>query len=209
MPTAPGPIEPAVVELDETITVWVASGFGTREEIVRSAVWIARNLLGKHKYTDQVLQPHAERLFDERLREHLERQQTWPAITDCDRLDAALVELEQRGVIARQCWGDDVTDGGAGIWCDALPVSQEAGRQVRGYVFYDEQSTASAVKGEELVLICGSIPSEAGRGGKPATSQVQQLAIDALRSQGLQGRVEGPYGVAVQLDWKRRRAAAE
>jgi hypothetical protein len=64
----------------------VAGGFASRDDIVRGAAWLTRNLLGKHKYADEMLRPHAERLTDQRLREHERRQRSWPPVTDCDRL---------------------------------------------------------------------------------------------------------------------------
>jgi hypothetical protein len=207
MASEPAPLEPALQQLDETISLWVRAGFGTRDDIVRSAIWIARNFPGKRKYSDEQLRPHAERLFDQRLVELLERQKGWPALTDNDRLDAAFAELEGAGLVARQCFGDDVTDAGAGLTCEAAPEAREAGREVRGYVFYSEQDTAQAVQTGELGLVCGPIP-EPEENYRAAADGIARAVAEVLRRHGLSAQVapDSAGVVLVTLDWMRRRA---
>jgi hypothetical protein len=74
-----------------------AAGFDSPEDIENSAVEV---------YSDgqepEVLRPIAERLTREAVQAHIAAQQDWPAITDCDWLDRAFVELERAGIVSRQ-----------------------------------------------------------------------------------------------------------
>lgn len=207
MPTAPGPIEPALARMDEDITLWVAGGFASRDDMVRGAVWLTRNLLGKHRYSDEMLRPHAERLADQRLRDHVQRQQGWPAITDCDRLDAAFAELERDDILALPHCGNDDTGAGAHLWGEAVPQARAAGREPKAYVFFNQQTTHGAVRGEGLYLVCGPIPEPEGPAFRAAAAKVAALVAEALRRHGLAAAPTdySPYVLHVPMDWKRRR----
>jgi hypothetical protein len=70
---------------------------------------------------------------------HCTAQQTWPAETDCDRLDAAFARLETEGSIARQDFTCCQSDGHSEIWGE-IREAQKA-HSVEGYVFYHRQDT--------------------------------------------------------------------
>lgn len=66
---------------------------------------------------------------------------TWPATTDCDRLDRAFEALSARGVIALHNAGFTIDDGVA----DVSEVLHRRGRDgIIGYCFYHEQTTRSS-----------------------------------------------------------------
>jgi hypothetical protein len=50
----------------------------------------------------EVLGPIAQRLTREAVEAHLDAQERWPAVTDCDLLDRAFGELDRAGVVSRQ-----------------------------------------------------------------------------------------------------------
>src|SRR5262245_19501720 len=88
-------------------------GFLTPEEICTKKV----ALYSQHYDHDaDVLRPHAERIVREELKARLAEQATWPAQTDCDKLDAAFAELDQVGIVARQDYSGCETLGIRAIW---------------------------------------------------------------------------------------------
>ncbi|MBY0312359.1 MAG: hypothetical protein K2W85_09840 [Phycisphaerales bacterium] len=82
---------------------------------------------------------------------------SWPAVTDCDRLDASFEELNAIGIMARHDWWCCNTCGSAampdeyarlgGLW---------GGTPIVGYVFYHRQQTESAVEGGGIFLGYGT-----------------------------------------------------
>src|SRR5690242_7887187 len=75
----------------------VAAGFSSVDEIASLAAEIAADDAGV-RLPAQAFTP----LIEAVVAEHLEEEKAWPAVTDCDRLDAAFAELEKAGIIARQ-----------------------------------------------------------------------------------------------------------
>ncbi|HVZ94008.1 MAG TPA: hypothetical protein VG797_05820 [Phycisphaerales bacterium] len=126
---------------------------------------------------------------------------TWPAMTDCDRLDAAFAELERDGYIARQNYSCCQTCGIAEICQEAEDLTAQ-GRSVVGYVFFHEQDTENAVDGIGLCLAFGSDSND------PETDRrVAQHIIFVLDRHGLQTSWPGTIDkrIVVEIDWKRRR----
>jgi hypothetical protein len=151
---------------------------------------------------EEVLRPIAERLTREAVAAHLREQESWPDVTDCDRLDDAFAELNRCGIVCRQnfscCGNCGVAEIGAEI-----QVERARGLVVRGYAFYHMQDTESAAEGYGLYLNYGSV-----EGGKAAALQVGRSIVEALERHGLatewNGRID--TRIHVRLDWKRRRA---
>src|SRR5690606_23939670 len=85
-------------DLRDFIRVQVAAGYAPIAFVVEEAV---------DAFSDTSVDPAAVRqaassLAEAALTEHLAEQATWPATTDCDRLDAAFAKLEDAGIVARQ-----------------------------------------------------------------------------------------------------------
>jgi hypothetical protein len=156
-------------------------------------------------YSDEqpstVLRPAAQRFLDEALAKHATVQRSWPAATDCDRLDSAFADLEQRGIVARQNFSDCGTCGVAEI-ADEIDAARKGGSKVRGYVFYHEQDTESAAEGHGLYLNYGSVDE-----GENAALKIADEVVKALKDRGLQPSWDGTWRtrIRVALDWKRRR----
>ncbi|MCS7072712.1 MAG: hypothetical protein NZM00_14500 [Anaerolinea sp.] len=174
----------------------IAAGFESPAAIIESAV----EYLGDEA-SPAILRPHAQRLVREILAAHLAEQATWPAITDCDRLDAAFAALEAGGIVCRQNFSCCGTCGAYEIWDEAAAL-EAAGTPVRGYAFYHVQDTESAVEGYGLYLSYGAATE-----GEAAALAIADEIVAALRQQGLRVDWNGQWSrrIGVLLDWKRRR----
>lgn len=150
---------------------------------------------------EAVLRFHADRLVAELLAVHRREQETWPPVTDCDRLDRAFAELEAAGIVSRQNFSCCGTCGAAEIDME-MDEAASSGRQVRGYAFFHEQDTAAAMECGRLFLSYGAIEE-----GENAAVAVGHEVAAALRRNGLRVDWDGrwEHRIAVPIDWKRRR----
>ena len=187
-----------IEEMRQSIERDVAAGFETPEQIEQSAI---------EMYSDErkpdLLRPDAQQFLREALAKHRAAQATWPAETDCDRLDKAFAELEQQGIVARQNFSDCGTCGVAEIGDEIKAAEKKGGRNVRGYVFYHMQDTESAAGGHGLYLNYGSIRSDTQASLKVAGEVVEALERHNLKTE-WNGTIE--RRISVKLDWKRRRS---
>jgi hypothetical protein len=87
--------EQALADLRAYVEAQVRGGFMPVGEIPEAAV----EYLSDDAAPD-ALRPYAEAFTAEALVAHSEDENTWPAVTDCDRLDAAFAALEGSGVLA-------------------------------------------------------------------------------------------------------------
>lgn len=175
----------------------VQAGFMSREEIVDAAL----------DYVDAAGNPDlrriAERTTDEALERHSSAQATWTETTDCDRLDAAFAALEVDGVISRQDFTCCGTCGSAEIW-DQIEDAKSAGRPARGYAFYHQQDTESAVEGDGVYLNYGACEE-----GDDASLAIAREIVSKLNEHGLETHWDGKLSrrINVSLDWRKRRIA--
>lgn len=188
-------LEDARERLRRYITRDIAGGY---VEIMAIADRAAETLVDD--FPADELRPHARQILDEELAVHLAAQRDWPTVTDCDRLDASLAELEQRGIMCRQNFTCCGTCGIAAI-VDLMEAQQKSGTAVRGYAFFHEQDTECAVDGSCLYLNYGSESGE----NEEAVAIGGEVA-ESLRLHGLDVHWNGTIGkrIAVVLDWKRR-----
>lgn len=130
------------------------------------------------------------------LAAHLAEQATWPAITDCDRLDAAFAALEASGIVCRQNFSCCGTCGAYEIWDEAAAL-EAAGTPVRGYAFYHVQDTESAVRGYGLYLNYGAAAE-----GEAAALAIAGEIVAALQQRGLRVDWNGQWSrrIGVALD---------
>ena len=194
------PLDDIIEDLREYIERDVAAGFRSADEIVESAVEVMDG-----EAEPATLRAAAERLTQTAMARHFAAQATWPAMTDCDRLDAAFAELDRRGIVARQDFSCCGTCGAGEIRAEMEEVVA-TGRPVRGYAFYHMQDTESAAEGRGLYLAYGAADE-----GELAALGVAGEIVDTLRTQGLDVAWEGTWDkrIQVSLDWKRRRRVEE
>lgn len=193
--------EPAHLRMDleqETlveISTFVRAGLYDRERIFEI-------LLGD-MYDPGDLDPEeVEIALDAAIAAHEADKQTWPAVTDCDRLDAAFTSLRTFGIIALHNAGLTQSDGYSDFQ-EALAEAPDKSR-IEGYCFYSWQDLELAVAGDGLYLAFGPTNprEEVARG--PA---VGNIVASALRDAGLEVDWDGSFGTRIHLpriDWKRR-----
>lgn len=198
-PPSPAP-EPAAAdaidELREKIRSEVYGGFEDEDSILTGMPEYFEGTLD-----EALVRREAPRLLREALAEHAAEAARWPAVTDCDRLDAAFDALEAKGVIARQNFTCCMSCGSAEIW-DELREAEEAGLPAEGYTFYHMQDTEAAVDGHGVYLAYGACEE-----GEAAALAVARRVVARLEASGLSPSWDGDIGkrIAVPLDWKRRR----
>jgi hypothetical protein len=126
-------------------------------------------------------------------------EQTWPAETDCDRLDAAFADLSDAGIVALHNAGYTMADGIS----DVAEVLHSLGRDgIRGYCFYHGQDVERAVAGGGLNIAFGDVNDD------PAKSAGVGTAIkQVLEQHGFQVTWDGDIATRLNIpvfDWKRR-----
>ena len=177
----------------------MAAGFSSRKEIIELAVRRHRGGADGRE-----LRALAEELADPLFYRHLEAQVGWPLVTDCDRLDIAFAQLEEKGIAIRHGLRDDGTE----EFMEELERAADAARPARGYVFYQRRDTDAAIDGHGLYLDYGAIEDdEDDYEDGQASLRIGHEVVEALRRQGLEARWDGTLSsrINVALEWKRRR----
>jgi hypothetical protein len=89
-------------------------------------------------------------------------EETWPKVTDFDRLDRAFTILEAQGIIALHRAGFTQSDG-----CEEVEdVDEEAGGEnsdYSGYCFYTEQDQEGVLDGSGLYIGFGHVAGNAAK----------------------------------------------
>jgi hypothetical protein len=174
----------------------VAAGFHESREDLEEAIDGAF-------YDDEASATAAYEALPAELAARERAMKDWPAVTDCDKLDAAFARLEASGIIARQDFTCCNTCGHYEIR-DLLRDATKADRDVRGYVFFHMQDTDRVVAGEPLALRYGSPDRD-----EQSDLVVGRAIADALRAEGIETSWdEDPTRVITvpSLRWQRRSA---
>src|SRR5262249_3689865 len=127
---------------------------------------------------------------------------SWPAVTDCDRLDQAFAALDALGIIALQNAGYTQSGG----YDDVRQHHDEHAdrNRVIGYCFYHGQDLERAVHGEGLYLAFGPIDA---RNEATEGSRIGALIVEELKRAGFTVQWDGTFGKRIHIraiDWKRR-----
>jgi tetratricopeptide (TPR) repeat protein len=127
-------------------------------------------------------------------------QETWPEVTDCDRLDEVFHDLEEIGLVARHNFACCNTCGHYEMG-DEVYKARVAGKRIDGYVFYHWQDTDRAVDGEELHLRYATLDDDAEDG-----REIGERVRAVLLAHGLSTDWNGDASKTIQvpLAWKRR-----
>lgn len=136
---------------------------------------------------------------DEEFARKRAAEATWPARTDCDRLDEVFERLDAAGICALQNAGNTMSDGHG----DVDEAVNERGRaKYHGYCFFHAQDLARAVDGLGLMLAFGDL-----RDDNKKSALVGQRICDELKTAGFSVDWDGDIGQRInipQIDWKRR-----
>ena len=133
----------------------------------------------------------------------VEEQNSWPVLTDFDRLSLAFDMLEDEDIVARQHFTCCGTCGAAEIGIEMDDFQDLSGRAPKGYVFFHQQDTESAVESGSLYISYGAADATASPEENVA---IGQRLHDVLHSVGLKPVWDGKinHRVGLAIDWKRR-----
>lgn len=125
---------------------------------------------------------------------------TWPATTDCDRLDDAFAELNACGLIALHNTGMTMSDGQE----DVDQALRERGRSgIKGYCFHHGQDLDRAVNGYGLWIAFGDLdanPEQKKAVGQQVKACLERHGLQVEWNDDPEKRLVIP-----KIDWKRRR----
>ncbi len=150
-------------EAGQQIRRLVRGGFMSRERIVQ--------VMCQDLYEPGELAEHevTARVSEELTALHAEAA-GWPAITDCERLDAAFAAMSARGLIALQNAGYTQSDGYDDV--SSYVAHHPARAELIGYCFYHGQDLERAIDGDGLHLAFGPID--------PTEEQTTGLAVGRI-----------------------------
>lgn len=127
----------------------------------------------------------------------------WPAITDCDRLEAAFAAMRARGIVALPNAGYTQSDGYDDVL--ALVDRHKQPDQLIGYCFYHGQDLERAVTGSGLYLAFGPIDPKQEQSAGPT---IGRLIVEELERAGLRTEWDGTFNQRIAipaLTWQLRR----
>ncbi len=184
-------------ELHDFVKLQITAGYAPVEEIVAEAV----EVFADSSLDVVALTGAAWAVAEQALAAHLAEQSTWPAETDCDRLDAAFAELSRGGIVARQHFSCCGTCGAHEIR-EEMEQAEKAGTFSRGFTFFHMQDTEHAVAGDGLYLSYGV--AESDQSGAVA---IGHEVLQILGRHGLAPAWNGKlaHRIALPLTWQRRR----
>ena len=183
----------AVDDLVHWAHVWVRGGYMSRDHVADWVEDLAVETLGSAPFD-------ADSLVAREITDLRAEQVRWPAITQWDRMDAAMEALELNGIVARQnfsCCGNC----GVGEIEAEMAAQIDNGARVRGYAFFHQQDTESAVLGDGLYLSYGGL-----RPDDRAAERIGAEVVDAFAGAGLRPDWNGSLDrrIYLPIDWKRR-----
>lgn len=160
-------------EADAFIRTLVTMGFADEAEIIEGTL----DYFESEDFDFDALEAYVVQATRAAIAAHCEAQKSWPAETDCDRLDAAFARLEAEGIVARQDFTCCQTCGHAEIWGE-IRAAQKA-HPIAGYVFYHRQDTEYVVESGKLYLAFGAVEK-----GEASERAVGQRIVAVMREAG-------------------------
>jgi uncharacterized protein DUF6891 len=140
----------------DAVRRYVCSGFYDTDEIVEI---IDESVFRPGEIDKTWLRAEIRKAFRTKKTE----EKSWPATTDCDRLDQVFAALEAQGIMALQNAGYEQSDGIA----DVTQFYQEAGAEqsdIVGYCFYHGQDLERVMQSGQLWLTYGDILGDDEKG---------------------------------------------
>ncbi|RMI39535.1 DUF6891 domain-containing protein [Streptomyces triticirhizae] len=179
-----------VAALERRLRETLRYGYVDRDELAQ----IAQDHLIKDGERP-VSRPQARALADRLWLERVAEQAEWEGETDPDRIERAFWKLAFGGITARQHFTCCRNCGNAEIAGVSPP-------DARGFVYFHQQSTESAVAGGSLPLYFGGFD-----GSEETAAAVGREVVAALTEVGLTVEWNGSPSAAIAvtgLDWRRR-----
>jgi hypothetical protein len=183
----------------------LAGGFTSPEDIAEAALDYDPDI------GTQAAAAIVQKLLPELVRAKLASEAAWPAVTDCDRLDAAFADLTKAGIVCRQNFTCCQNCGFAEIGAE---IDDEAARGIvpRGFAFFHQQDTESATEQDGrhgLHLSYGALTSDKDAHAA-ASVAIGRDVVAVLAGHDLICDWDGTLGsrIRVKLDWQRRLAVS-
>jgi hypothetical protein len=179
----------------EEISAMVRSGFYTKDDLMP--------IFCEEMYAPGELIPdEVASALDSEFARLAEEQHSWPAVTDCDRLDEAFLAMNSRGVIALQNAGYTQSDG-YDDFIQALDESSDKSA-IFGYCYYHGQDLERAVRGCGLYLSFGPTDpkTETTKG-----VEVGRIIQEEISKVGLPVKWDGGFSTRIyipRLTWQRK-----
>jgi hypothetical protein len=188
-------------EARDSIRYRVWSGYYDADEVFDSIiddVWFDSD-----DEDDKWLRTEIQREFQKKRK----AERSWPAVTNCDRLDRVFESLRSQGVLTRHRCGLTIQDG-----LDVIDqLHAEAGGKrsgLAGYCFYHLQDMEAAMWGDVgLWVAFGSFPPN-----RPRTVAIGQLVREEFERAGFMVEWDGTADSRLLLKgfrWQRRGPAGE
>jgi hypothetical protein len=140
-------------------------------------------------------------LVAEEFARKAEAEKSWPDLTDCDRLDTAFQQLNQKGVIAIHNAGWDKGEG----FHNCLEAYGDAGspKELFGICYYTSQDIESAIDGAGLFIGFSSTRPEDEATDAPRAAE---LICTEIRAAGLSVDWDGSASsrITVNMQWQLR-----
>ncbi|WP_339734558.1 hypothetical protein [uncultured Gimesia sp.] len=179
-------------ELLREIDWHVRAGFYDKSDLMRI---ICEEIFYEREDIDEAL---VSKAIDSQFATLEEKKKTWPAVTDCDRLDSVFAALNKRGIIALQNAGNTQSDG----FEDSLYELEEHPdpASVVGYCFYHSQDLERVVGGYGLYLAFGPTGQSKGK-------EIGNIVREELQKAGLKVEWDGTTNqrlIVRDLVWQRR-----
>ncbi len=190
-------------ELTEQIYVYVWSGFYTEEEIHERIEEMVEEKWFDSEETDAAAVD--EGVMRDAIAAEFQKkrvaQQTWPATTDCDRLDRAFERLNGESILAAHNAGYTQSDG---LDCVRELYHERGGEQssLTGFCFYHEQDLERALRGQGLMLAFGAVD-----GSDERDLEVGRRIQQVLTAEGFKVAWDGSMDQRItirNLNWQRR-----
>jgi hypothetical protein len=155
---------------------------------------------------DDLDEDEVAQAIDEESERWFARSESWPAVTDVDKLEDAFDEMNEHDIIALMAAGYTQSDGYEDV-CEIYAEVEER-ESVRGYCFYHFQDLVRAVEHGTLYLAFGPMDAEREAELGPL---VGKEVVQILHKYGLKTEWDGTFDqrILVRLDWKRRPGSDE
>lgn len=171
-------------ELEKELRSELAAGYVTRDELAEIA-----------QENPAVSPEQAVALADRLWLQRVAEQARWRGETDPERVTRAFAALEGTGIIAREHFSCCAT-------CGAGEISDEAGPDDRGFVYFHVQCAGIAVDGFGLALFFGGFDES-----DETDAAIGHEVVAALEAAGLSVEWDRDPGQAIvvkPIDWRRR-----
>lgn len=182
-------------DIQEYAELYVRAGYLTRTEAVEALV---ETMIDDAGLSDEAVRAAAGAAVDQWFARVNDEATQW-GITDNDCLALAAADLERFGILFRENYSC-CQNCGFGEIEEEIAASRDNGSEYRGFAFFHEQDTESAVRGDGLHLAYGAVGEFADEPAyDEAAVAVGHEIVDALRRAGLRPRWNGRIEQRIEI----------